>query len=192
MTLPTGYGIRVGSTSVRVDSDTIRVDAIPYFKVVIRDALIARQLPQPRTLVARQEQQPGTLVARLDPQPREMVARAPMSRIDLGTFYQGDTVQLNFVVQDEDGNAVDLTNATVKWGLAATSAIATPVLTKTSDDDITITDAEAGECSVLIDQGDLDDDGAFYHELEVTLAGGESYTYAQGNVLILPTVYPTT
>jgi hypothetical protein len=115
-----------------------------------------------------------------------------MSTVNLGKIFQGDTLQLDFVCQDQDGDPQDLTDCSIKWGLAPSSDMASPIITKTVGSGVTITGAVTGRCQVLIGQGEINVAGVFFHELEITLPSGSSYTFAQGMVIVMPTVYPST
>jgi glutamine synthetase type III len=111
-----------------------------------------------------------------------------MSNAPLGVVKQGDSLQINFIVQHNNGAALDITGATARWTIATVTDKATPILTKTA----TITDAASGLCSVVIAKGELSAAGTFYHELEVILASGESYTVADGTMIVEPTIRPAT
>lgn len=110
-----------------------------------------------------------------------------MSRYDFGAIKQGDALTAYFKVQAPNGQAQDLTGATVTWTLSP-AVTRVPYLTKT----LSITDAEAGRCYLSVDTGDISQAGNFYHELEVVLASGESYTASDGTMLVEATARATT
>lgn len=113
-----------------------------------------------------------------------------MSQLPITTVLQGDTVRLPFAVQDYNGAAQDLTGCEIRWGYADLGTSPTPLLTKTDVDGVTIADAGAGLLQVNVAAGELDTPGTFTQELEITLPSGPTYTYAQGLLVVKPTVYP--
>lgn len=114
-----------------------------------------------------------------------------MSKLPIATVYQGDTARLSFEAQDSTGAPEDLTGCAIRWALSATDDIGTPVLTKASDEGITVLDAEAGRLVVTITAGELDTPGTYTQELEITLPSGATYTYGQGPLIVKPTALPT-
>lgn len=114
-----------------------------------------------------------------------------MSRLQITSVYQGDTARLPFEAQDTTGAPEDLTGCSIRWALSATDDIASPVLTKTSDEGILVLDAEAGRLVVVINAGELDTPGTYTQELEITLPSGATYTYGQGPLIVKPTALPT-
>ena len=114
-----------------------------------------------------------------------------MSALPQYSAYQGDTARLDFLVLDYTGTAQNLATVTLRWALSDPDEMDVPILEKAAGDGIEITDAAAGLCTVTIPAGELDTPGTFVHELEVTLAGGATYTYGQGPFIVRPTVYPT-
>jgi hypothetical protein len=114
-----------------------------------------------------------------------------MSQLPITTIYQGDTARLDFEAQEPDGSVRDLTDCEIRWAYSDPADLGTPLLEKTQEDGITILEAAAGRCAVTIDAGELDTPGTYVHELELTLPSGLTYTYAQGPLIIKPTVYPT-
>lgn len=114
-----------------------------------------------------------------------------MSKLQITSVYQGDTAQLPFEALDATGAPEDLTNCSIRWAMSATDNIGSPVLTKTSDEGITVIDAEAGRLVVTITAGELDTPGNYTQELEITLPSGATYTYGQGPLIVKPTALPT-
>lgn len=112
-----------------------------------------------------------------------------MSRYDFGVIKQGDSVSATFKVQTSAGGAQDLTGATVTWTLSPSTDRATPSLTKTPS---ISSPATAGRCVLSIAAGELDTAGQFYHELEVILASGDSFTASDGTMIVDPAARPTT
>jgi hypothetical protein len=113
-----------------------------------------------------------------------------MSQLPITTVYQGDSLRLDFIVQDYDGAPLSLDGCNIRWGMADPTAIDSPILEKSDEDGITVLSASAGRLVVQIAAGELDTPGTYTHELEVTLPSGASHTYAQGPLIVKPTVYP--
>jgi hypothetical protein len=111
-----------------------------------------------------------------------------MSSTPLGVIRQGDSLDLQFLCQTSSGAPEVLTGATLVWSLARVIDRGRPVLTKTP----VVTDAAGGVCRVSIDAGDLATPGTYYHELEIILATGASATYADGTLIVEPSIRPTT
>ena len=111
-----------------------------------------------------------------------------MSNCPIGPVRQGDSLRMDFNVQTRSGAPVVLTGATILWTISPVTARTTPFLTKSAS----ITDAPNGKCSVMLDAGDLNQPGTFYHELEVRLTTGESLTASDGTFIVEPTNRPTT
>ena len=112
-----------------------------------------------------------------------------MSRYDFGVIKQGDSLTATFKVQTTAGTAQDLTGATVTWTLAPATDRTTASLTKTPS---ISSPATAGRCVLSIDAGELDTAGQYYHELEVVLSTGDSFTACDGTMIIDATTRPTT
>ena len=90
---------------------------------------------------------------------------------------------LRFTITTEENLPKDLTDATIKWGLWSEYYRET-VVTKTTGDGITISDALAGTCVVRLDPSDtltlpL---GEYSHKCEVTDADGQVSTVLEGKV----------
>jgi len=104
--------------------------------------------------------------------------------------HSGDSRTLEVTINDEVGAVVDISSATLTWGLSKKSADTTTpmgaaLITKTIGSGITITDGPNGRCDVAIDPADTDAlAGDFYHELEMVLTG-ETSTVLYGAVTIL-------
>lgn len=103
-------------------------------------------------------------------------------------MWAGDTKKLQYTVLDENDDPVNLTNATINWWLAE-SATSTAILTKTTADDISITDAANGVFQVTINPADTQNlEGRYYHEAEVTDDAGNVATVAVGVIKINPSI----
>jgi hypothetical protein len=114
------------------------------------------------------------------------------------TMVAGDTKTIVFNVKDSGGAALDLTGATIRWGLcayAASGAIAeAALLTKSVGSGITVTDAAGGVCQVALSAANTTAtprmSGRYYHELEVT-SGGVVSTVHRGLIEITPELLVT-
>lgn len=83
------------------------------------------------------------------------------------TIVSGDDLNLNITAKRSSGDIIDLTGVTLKFSLFNTSG--TEVLSKTTSSGITITDAAAGEFTVVINSADtaaLDD--LYKAEIQIT------------------------
>jgi len=99
-------------------------------------------------------------------------------------WFSGDDYLIEFTVTDEDGAAVDLTNASATWSMARRNT-SSALLTKTLGSGINVTDAVNGVLQVSLDAADgASFEGDYYHELEVTLSGGAKRTVAYGTVTV--------
>lgn len=114
-----------------------------------------------------------------------------MKVADIVDYIAGDSMEIDFTVQDAAGAALDLSGAVVKWSATkapGASNIGTAIVTKTIGSGITIMDATAGTLKVLIGKGDIQMIGWLFHDLEVTLPSGLSYTVAYGRINALPAI----
>lgn len=97
------------------------------------------------------------------------------------TFVQGDTQYFVVSVVDGNGNAVDLTGADIEYTLSHKDA----TVTKTRGDDVSVTDAVAGEFEVHLKPSDTTDiSGAGSHSVEITDSDGDVATVLSGAVSI--------
>jgi hypothetical protein len=101
-------------------------------------------------------------------------------------YQAGDDVRLEVTVTDEDGSAVDLSGATVVWGLARRPTADAALVEKSTDTGgITITDAASGEFAIEVEATDTEGlEGTFYHEAELTDSGGSVSTVLTGQFVI--------
>jgi hypothetical protein len=116
-----------------------------------------------------------------------------MTTTNLATTYAGDTYQVDFLLKTSTGAPQDLSGATVRFGLARPGCLSSPVYTAVSGgSDLTITDETGGAITLTVPKGTLKRSGRHVYELEVTFATGESFTYAQGSLLVKDALYPST
>jgi len=95
-------------------------------------------------------------------------------------YFSGDTLRITFTVNNDDGNAKDLTGATVTWALAKKQG-STPLVTKTA----TLVTPASGVCRVDIAPADTADiNGSLYHELQVEDAAGDVSTVIYGQFVV--------
>src|SRR5690606_35377880 len=73
----------------------------------------------------------------------QSTASRRMSKLQITSVYQGDTARLPFEAQDTTGAPENLDGCSIRWALSKPEAIDSPVLTKTSENGITIIDAAA-------------------------------------------------
>ncbi|QQP93559.1 hypothetical protein IGS68_33605 (plasmid) [Skermanella sp. TT6] len=96
----------------------------------------------------------------------------------------GDTMPVFVIITDQAGAAMNLTGVTAIWQASQGTPARfspTPVLTKTTDAGITITNAAAGELQIDLEPADtVSLSGDFYHELQLTDASGAVTTPLKG------------
>jgi hypothetical protein len=94
---------------------------------------------------------------------------------------RGDTVVLNFAITDE-GVAADLTGISARFTVKRFIADADPGLVqKTIGAGITITDVLGGLLEVELEPADTDyADENLLWDLQITTAGGQNFTVAEG------------
>lgn len=122
-----------------------------------------------------------------------------MTQVTDFEMFAGDTKALVVSVTDDEGDAVSIVGADVVWQLATkrwkrerkaaiaagTSPLPQPILNKTTDDDITITNGAGGVFTVTLNPLDtIELSGGYYHEAEVTLNDGTVATVLTGIVTI--------
>jgi hypothetical protein len=86
---------------------------------------------------------------------------------------KGDTkYYLNFTLQDESGNALDLTDSTIKLKVQKPGAAELKV-----DGAVSIVSAVAGTCRYLVQATDFDTAATYNAEIEVTYQNGQILTF---------------
>ena len=102
-------------------------------------------------------------------------------------IYIGNTRNLDISVVDDDGDAKNITGATITWTLERRAG-ETPLITKTVDSGITIIDGAGGVFRVALSTTDTDGlaAGTHYHEAEVTL-GSDVGHVTTGRVVVKAT-----
>lgn len=104
----------------------------------------------------------------------------------------GDSLELNFTVQEADGSASVLTGCTFKWGLAPLLKAGETVFgaaVLVVDAAPGITNPSANIVRVKLAKGALAA-GDYQHELEITWPDGTSSTPAEGTLRVRPAVFP--
>lgn len=86
---------------------------------------------------------------------------------------------LRFTIQDADGVAVDLTNATVRFKMVSIGGTVNKV-----NGVCVLDDAVNGSCSYLVQAEDTDTIGFYNAELELTYSGGKLLTAILENVQV--------
>lgn len=102
------------------------------------------------------------------------------------TIYAGDDVDINVAVTDPaTGDPKNLTGATVQWAMFKEYK-GTVVVTKDTDDGVTITDAANGELTISLDAADTEDvrPDIYAHEVEVTDGSGNVSTVTTGHITL--------
>lgn len=99
-------------------------------------------------------------------------------------MFSGNTRVLKVNVLDQDEAVVDLTGATAEF-IFAKRAGHEAIFSKTVGSGIVITDAANGLLEVTLAPADTETlSGAYYHELEVTDAGGRKTTVLFGTATV--------
>lgn len=105
------------------------------------------------------------------------------------TIVAGNSLSVHVTVSDEDGAAIDLTGATVKWQVATSpdGTRSDPVISKQTGSGISIL---ASGVTIAIDPIDTITlrPGTYYHEVQVSLGDGTVGTVTQGTFLINPSI----
>lgn len=95
-------------------------------------------------------------------------ARADRPNLSLVTYIVGDTLTLTFTVVDAAGEPIDLTDATLRWGVAKRVSVSHvgPVLVSKTP---VVASPATGVAVVTLDAGDLLEVGDLAHELKMTI-----------------------
>lgn len=106
------------------------------------------------------------------------------------TMYAGDSRTLTIAVVDGDGAAVDLTGATIEWGLWSETDPATLLISKSTSSGIAILTQSGdtlGKCRVTLSPANTSAlQGDYRHEAEVTDGAGNISTTTTGKATIYP------
>lgn len=103
-----------------------------------------------------------------------------MSQYD-ARFVQGDTQYFDVSVVDGDDESVDLTDASIEYQLTNDDI----TITKTVGDGITVTDAVAGECEIVLAPSDTSTLSRLCsHSIEITDSNGDVSTVLDGTVYV--------
>jgi hypothetical protein len=103
-------------------------------------------------------------------------------------YVSGDSLDIGVTALDADGAALDITGATITYAISpADEPGGTAVVTKSTADGITITDAAAGTFTITIDAGDTAalETADYHHEVQVTTADSKVYTILRGKISAL-------
>jgi hypothetical protein len=94
--------------------------------------------------------------------------------------------RLRFTLSNIDGQPMDLTGAAVRWVLQETLG-GSVLLSKSLGSGITLDGASTlGILFVDVNEDEVVQHGAFYHELLVTPAGGQEQPFAIGDAFVIP------
>lgn len=101
-------------------------------------------------------------------------------------FQADDNVLIEFIVMDAAGTKIDVSTASFEWAFSR-SAKSAPLITKTTANDISLSDPVNGGIQINMHLADTQTlaSGAFYHELVMTL-GAKTETIASGTMTLLP------
>jgi hypothetical protein len=112
------------------------------------------------------------------------------TREDLEYHYTNDWTA-SFTAEDYDGNAIDVTGATLRFRLATIAG--TTVFTLTESDGLTIASASDGLVTLRVTPAHQTNAGVtastrYLWEYRVTTSGGEVLTQAHGHLNVLPSL----
>jgi len=116
-----------------------------------------------------------------------------MTTTNIAGYVAGDTLRARFLVRTPDNSGPqDLTGATVIWratDMPTKGGVPGAVkVTRTAGAGITLTDIAGGVVDLFVARGLLKWVQNYFHELEVTLPSGESYTPATGQIVAAPAI----
>lgn len=107
-------------------------------------------------------------------------------------FHYKEHWPIDFEVLDGDGDAIDITAATLQWRMV--NAAGTTVMTRTAGDGLTVTSGSAGLCTLLVTPTHQTDASVaqstrYQWEFKVTTSGGTSSVQARGELVVLPSLF---
>jgi len=104
-------------------------------------------------------------------------------------FYRNRTARFPLELREPDGTAMDLTDLELKFGISLPGTPGAPLITKTELDGITVQDAAAGRCLVVVpDTAMTMDPGIYLWEIMAIWANSQKYTYGSGTFRLLPSI----
>lgn len=108
---------------------------------------------------------------------------------NIGDYHAGDALLITVDVEDDNGNAVDISNAnSIEWYLKndETDADGEAVLSKTlAGGGISITDGAGGQFEIKIDTGETDGEaGTYHHRSRLEDSNGDRSTLFHGDFTI--------
>lgn len=107
-------------------------------------------------------------------------------------FHFGEHWNLNFEVKDGDGNAINITGATLQWRLV--DKVGATTMTRSVGDGLTVTVGTLGTCALSVTPthqtaAAIVEEANYAYEFRVTTSGGVVSTNARGAFVVLPTVF---
>ncbi len=99
---------------------------------------------------------------------------------DIELFRDDKLFNLSFTVKDVNNAAVNLTNSTIKFKMAAVGESTTKISAGCS-----IPDAANGQYTYTVQAGDLDTLGTYHAELEITYSGGKIITAGMDEIKVV-------
>ena len=104
-------------------------------------------------------------------------------------FYRNRTARFPFELREPNGEAMDLTNLELRFGISTPGEQNAPLVTKTDADGITVQDAENGRCLVIVPDSEMDmDAGVYQWEIMAIWPNTQKYTYGSGTFRLLPSM----
>lgn len=104
------------------------------------------------------------------------------------TMHVGDTYKMDITINDLSGNPVNITGAGIEFALSM-SANGDPLLIKSIDNGVVITDGPNGVLRVTLSQADTKNlaPQTYFHETKL-IVGGERDTVLTGSMKIMESI----
>ena len=114
-----------------------------------------------------------------------------MSKFRRLRFSEGETWVINATLKDSDGVVLDLTNASIEWIVAERPGTAAIVTASTGNALVSITDADAGTCTITVPYASHSDatPKTYRHECRVTLDSGEVSVQFEGPLTVTDSLF---
>ena len=110
-------------------------------------------------------------------------------RVDILDYVGGDFARIELTIEHQDGSGpINLTGADITWAIAPVSAglLGDAIVTKALGDGLTVLDAPNGKLAIDLAKDEFEETGKFWHECQVDLPSGLSYTVAYGSFIAKP------
>jgi hypothetical protein len=100
--------------------------------------------------------------------------------VDENAYFAGDSLEI-IVNVDDRGSDLDIVGASIEWAVAESPGSSEIISESDSGVTATVTDADAGELTITVDEGVTDGlDGRYYHEVRLTDSSGREAVVTRG------------